>query len=266
MIVEPDFPDHFKTKELVNITRDKNAGMYLVRLWCHCHARKACRFSHMPAQKLAAICQWEGDPEKFMEALLKTGFLERGEDRSLYVHDWDHINAQLVANWTNGGKGGRPKTSEAKPTGNPPVTQSEPIVNPSVTDRLNGRKGGNRKKGEKGAKRKTEKIVVRNHDFSQKVPKGIEPVILFGASLQLSEFESRKFFDYNKRRDWGKLTDGTYPKRRPGWRRLMELWKERFEERKLASPRSKNPSMYDLPPGFDPNKPNAHTGGLAFAN
>jgi len=37
------------------------------------------------------------------------------------VHDWDNVNASLIASWRNGARGGR-----RKPTGNPRITQGQP--------------------------------------------------------------------------------------------------------------------------------------------
>jgi hypothetical protein len=53
----------------------------------------------------------------------------RSEDGHLIAHEWDEVNASLIAAWSNGGKGGRPK----KPTGNPRVNPESNPVNPRLT-------------------------------------------------------------------------------------------------------------------------------------
>jgi len=53
----------------------------------------------------------------------------RVEDGYLIAHQWDEVNASLIAAWSNGGKGGRPK----KPTGNPRVNLEPNQVNPQLT-------------------------------------------------------------------------------------------------------------------------------------
>jgi hypothetical protein len=53
----------------------------------------------------------------------------RVEDGYLIAHQWDEVNASLIAAWSNGGKGGRPK----KPTGNPRVNPEPNQVNPQLT-------------------------------------------------------------------------------------------------------------------------------------
>lgn len=40
MIVQPDFPEHWKTRLLVKITGDKSAPLAVIRLWAHCQHSK----------------------------------------------------------------------------------------------------------------------------------------------------------------------------------------------------------------------------------
>lgn len=148
MIVEPDFLNHWKTRTFVaavmgycktqwkptenpNVTQwetqpfptDGPVGI-LLRLWAHCQQRKASRFDKMTPLTLAAICEWQGDPEWLMETLEEVGFVDR-EGSQVVAHDWDEANAKLVRNWRNGMKGGRPK-NEPK---NPKETQAKPKRN-----------------------------------------------------------------------------------------------------------------------------------------
>lgn len=67
---------------------------------------------------------------------MASGFVRRdGED--LIVHEWEQYNASLFANWTNGKKGGRPRSTEKKkPKENPRETHGIPMANPWRTDKI----------------------------------------------------------------------------------------------------------------------------------
>lgn len=148
MIVDPDFPDHWKTRLLVGLLGDDEvAPMYLIRLWAHCQQRKAWEFD-LPTAALKAICRYNDEAAKLENALAESGFIKRDGAR-LIVVGWDEHNANLVASWENGAKGGRPakkaekpaenrtspatKETHGKPTGNPAETRGFPVGNPRLT-------------------------------------------------------------------------------------------------------------------------------------
>lgn len=109
MIIEPDFVDHWKTRLLVGLLGDDElAPIYLIRLWAHCQQRKSSTFESLPTAAIKAICRFQGDAAKLEEALIGSGFAAR-DGTALCVLGWDEYNASLIANWTNGAKGGRPK-------------------------------------------------------------------------------------------------------------------------------------------------------------
>jgi hypothetical protein len=108
VIVEPDFLDHWKTRELIRITGDPSSPLVVLRLWSHCHYRKTSRFMNLPDTALASICRWEKSPQELRAVLLEVGFLEQRGDQTI-VHDWDVSNRMLISAWNNGAKGGRPK-------------------------------------------------------------------------------------------------------------------------------------------------------------
>lgn len=124
MIVEPDFPDHWKTQLLIQLTGEPAAPMLVIRLWAHCQQRKAWRFTStdMPDEALAAVCRWTGEPKRLREHLTAARFLDRGEDGEIVVHQWDEVNATLVRNWGNGAK----NALRFKPSGNPSDTHMTP--------------------------------------------------------------------------------------------------------------------------------------------
>lgn len=136
MIVDPDFLDHWRTRMLVDMLEDELAPMYIIRLWGHCQNRREWVFDGMPIQATKAICRYQGDSEVLEKALIDCGFLSREGDEITIV-GWDEHNASLIANWTNGKRGGRPKGStketRKKPMGKP---SENPVDNPSETDKI----------------------------------------------------------------------------------------------------------------------------------
>lgn len=144
MIIEPDFPDHWKTQHLIKLTADPAAPMLILRFWAHCHTRKAWRFTDLTDVALAAICRWPKEPSELRRVLVEAGFLDvqplEGGGVELVAHDFDQINGKLVSNWVNGRLShGRPKT-HAEPNGNPRV--SDRLID--IQDRGDGLDGGDR--------------------------------------------------------------------------------------------------------------------------
>ena len=135
MIVEPDFPDHWKTQLLIQLTGDEAAPMHVIRLWAFCQQRKSCRFEDLSIEALAAVCRWKKAPGELQRVLISARFLEveDGSD-ALIVHEWAHVNATLVRNWINGPKGGRPRT-QTKPSDNPTVTDKIDKIREEKMDR-----------------------------------------------------------------------------------------------------------------------------------
>ena len=103
------------------------APNYVIRLWSHCQTRKTNIFPEWTPVILSSVCRWPGDADLFWSAMLQT--FCRVEDGYLIAHQWDEVNASLIAAWSNGGKGGRPK----KPMGNPRVNPESNPVNPRLT-------------------------------------------------------------------------------------------------------------------------------------
>lgn len=138
MIVDPDFPDHWKTRMLVNLLQDEAAPVYLLRLWAHCQNRKQSEFESLTPEALKALCRFPGHANSLESSLAASGFVRRDDRGYLLVLNWDDYNSGLVANWENGRKGGRPR----KPIENP----NPKSVNPIETDsrekkRLDGLEG-----------------------------------------------------------------------------------------------------------------------------
>lgn len=126
VIVEPDFLDHWKTRMLVELTKDEAAPLMLLRLWGLCQSRKDWRFRDLNGQTLAAICRSKLDGNLLLNVLRECGFIETNGQVTV-VHDWDVSNARLVSAWKNGLKGGRPR----KPMGSLGFKHRKPKTNPS---------------------------------------------------------------------------------------------------------------------------------------
>jgi hypothetical protein len=60
----------------------------------------------------------------------------RVEDGCFVAHQWDEVNSSLIASWSNGSLGGRPKKPKANPRVNP---QDNPRVNPEVIPQVTHR-------------------------------------------------------------------------------------------------------------------------------
>lgn len=132
MIVDPDFLTHWRTLMLIDeLGGDEMAPLCVIRLWGHCQTRRSDMFE-MPPAGLKALCRYKGNADEFEAAMVSAGFLVR-QGNYLIVPKWKDHNAALVKNWTNGSKGGRPKTQEAEPNDNPNETQTEPNDNPRLT-------------------------------------------------------------------------------------------------------------------------------------
>ncbi|MGN6524951.1 MAG: hypothetical protein ACTHL8_01050 [Burkholderiaceae bacterium] len=132
MIVDPDFFDHWRTRMLVNaLGGDEMAPLYVQRLWAHCQLRKGTVFA-MPAEGLKALTKFAGDAATLERALTDAGFLARRE-ADVEVLKWAEYNSQLIAAWTNGKAGGRPKSPKRQPTENPQDTGRKPAADLTAT-------------------------------------------------------------------------------------------------------------------------------------
>jgi hypothetical protein len=133
MIIETDFLDHWKTRLIVRLLGTESAPLHIIRLWSHCQTRKTNRFPDWNPEILSAVCKWGGDANVFWSAILQT--FGRIEDGCFVAHQWDEVNSSLIASWSNGGKGGRPKKPRDNPRVNPDLNPVIPQVTHGVTDR-----------------------------------------------------------------------------------------------------------------------------------
>jgi hypothetical protein len=149
MIVKPDFVDHWKTRLLIDLTKDKSAPLHLLRLWSYCETSKGAFFTDMTPARLASICHWGDLKPACHIALLKSGFIEKLLPKGFVVHQWHEYNAKLFANWENGKKhlGKRIKENPnetveiSEPMGSRGLTQPEPIEQNVLIDQRDKSEG-----------------------------------------------------------------------------------------------------------------------------
>ena len=144
MIVDHDFPDHWKTRLLVGLLNDEAAPVYLLRLWGHCQRRKQHTFENLSAEALKALCRFPGHANKLESSLVTSGFIRRDAQTPIVVN-WDEYNASLIAAWNNGRKGGagshkkrsgRKSRSNGPPTGEPLGSQTVNRLEESGEDQI----------------------------------------------------------------------------------------------------------------------------------
>jgi hypothetical protein len=221
MIIEPDFLDHWKTRLLMRLLDTDAAPNYVIRLWSHCQTRKTNIFPEWSPVILSSVCRWPGDADVFWSAMLQT--FCRVEDGHLIAHQWDEVNAGLIASWSNGGKGGRPK----KPTGNPQKTHGLPTgypqvnpepnqVNPQLTHGVTDRE----EKIEK-----TEKTLAPKSPRQRFVVPTLEQVETQCTEIGLPLIEAQKFINHYESKGWmvGKT-------RMQLWKSALAGWKLRRDE------------------------------------
>jgi hypothetical protein len=111
MIVSTDFYTHWKTKLLIR-KLGSDGIIALQKLWLHCQCSKSQRIE-ADLEIIASITDWQGDPESLERALIEAKFAKR-DGRHIVMHGWEERNAKLLANYSNGKSGGRPKKEGKK--------------------------------------------------------------------------------------------------------------------------------------------------------
>jgi hypothetical protein len=180
------------------------APNYVIRLWSHCQTRKTNIFPEWSPVILSSVCRWPGDADLFWSAMLQT--FCRVEDGYLIAHQWDEVNASLIAAWSNGGKGGRPK----KPTGNPRVNPEPNQVNPQLTHGVTDRED---------REEKTEKTLAPKSPRVRFQKPTIEELTAEAIKIGLPLPEVDKFLNYYESNGWkvGKNSMKSWPATMKGW-------------------------------------------------
>lgn len=105
MIVDPNFLDHWKVSTLRAILgRDKEAPIYILRLWAYCQSAKKSTMPHN-ANVVAEICKFKGHPEAILQAMVELKIIDVVNDTTLRVHEFDVYNKKLYSCRENAEKG-----------------------------------------------------------------------------------------------------------------------------------------------------------------
>ena len=197
------------------------APNYVIRLWSHCQTRKTNIFPEWSPVILSSVCRWPGDADVFWSAMLQT--FCRVEDGHLVAHQWDEVNAGLIASWSNGGKGGRPKKPTANPqlthglpTGYPQVNPEPNQVNPQLTHGVTDRED---------REEKIEKIQADKPPSTRFQKPTLEQLNTKAALIGLSATEVDKFWNYYESNGW---KVGKNPMK--SWSAALQNWLSRVRE------------------------------------
>lgn len=125
MIVHPDFLDHWKTRQLIEMTQDSSSPLIIFRLWAYCQKRKTSVFPGMTPIALAHACHSSMPADRLYHILAECRFIRQEADR-LIVHDWDQVNRMLISAWDNGKKGGNPANFNSNRPATRPATHRQP--------------------------------------------------------------------------------------------------------------------------------------------
>jgi hypothetical protein len=109
MKLDPGFPDHWKTRQLYN-TLGAEAVLSLLRLWGRAQISREWRHLELTPKKLKAVCGFPGDEQELWDALTdrECPWLDQDEAGTFSIHGFEEHQAQVIALWKNGAKGGRP--------------------------------------------------------------------------------------------------------------------------------------------------------------
>jgi hypothetical protein len=94
--ISVSFRDHRKRKKL-RLMLGPGSAEYLLDLWISTAMNHPSGvLAGMDALDIALEAGWEGDPETFISALMRCGFLDRAEDGVYSLHDWEDHQSYVV--------------------------------------------------------------------------------------------------------------------------------------------------------------------------
>jgi hypothetical protein len=131
--------DHPKTKKasrLLGITRVEFIGhLHLLWWWTLDYAEDG-SLAGVDPEEIADAADYYGDPDKFVDALVRAGFLDRDEQGTLAVHDWWDYAGRLIEQREKNRERQRRYRDAHKEAPNEDVTVTSPLPNaPTVTNR-----------------------------------------------------------------------------------------------------------------------------------
>lgn len=117
MKIDPGFPDHWKTRMLYNAL-GAEAVLALLRLWGSAQISREWQGLDLSPKKLKAICGFPGCDQKLWDAFTDCEFpwLDQSPDGTYSIHGFEEHQAQVIALWKNGHKGGRPPKPKSIPS------------------------------------------------------------------------------------------------------------------------------------------------------
>jgi hypothetical protein len=149
------FKGHRKRKKLAKLIGDR-ATDYLIDLWLTvAQERPTGVLTQWDAEDVAMAAGWKKNPEIFVEALLKSRFLDQGADGIFLVHGWEehqpyvvHANVRSArakkaaeVRWgcpTHAGSMPKAKTEHAERYAPYPTPSPNPNPSPSPARRMDG--------------------------------------------------------------------------------------------------------------------------------
>ena len=109
-----EFSRHGKTRDLCGRVKDRNAGMYIIRLFEHCSDQQL--DGRVPAHVVEEVADWRGREGVLLAALEAAKILDVEGDVRI-VHGWVERNGARIAKWLR---------DNAKPRGNKSASRHSP--------------------------------------------------------------------------------------------------------------------------------------------
>jgi len=132
-------PKTLKLARKLNISIAQTIGhLHLFWWWAMDYAQDG-DLSHCDPEDIAIAADWQDDAKLFVDALIDVGFIDRGDDGSLSIHDWYEYAGKLIER--RAADAARKKKSREKkdvrdvPYGCPPDIQRISEVNPAEVTR-----------------------------------------------------------------------------------------------------------------------------------
>ena len=89
------FFQHRKTKKLKRKLGAEGV-LALISLWTYAAVNHPEGILPLDEEDIAIAADWDGDPEEFVSALIEIGFLEKLEDGTYKIHDWEEHQPWVV--------------------------------------------------------------------------------------------------------------------------------------------------------------------------
>jgi hypothetical protein len=139
MVVEPGLLNHPKFRGLARLLGGGERGegralKVLLRLWFHCQEKQRGEtWPKADPEYLKAVCDWNGEAQKLVEALqfpmgpCRGGFIRISAETGVNVLGWEEMNLQLVLNWKRNKSGLAKNPNKKPPNGTPRGVHGVPL-------------------------------------------------------------------------------------------------------------------------------------------